>query len=215
MKETYPFQLKPLPYDYEALSPEIGAETVRIHHDKHLQTYVDNLNKALSQEPELQGLTLKELILKVPKLEEPLKTAVRNNAGGVFHHNFYFDGMTGMENKPKGDLKDAIDRDFGGTEAMLAELKKAALGQFGSGWAWLVLNPDGKLHIMSTANQDSPFPFRVCPILAVDVWEHAYYLDYQNRRADYVDQWMKLINWEKAEEHYQRALFHFSDCLHS
>lgn len=215
MRETYPFQLKPLPYAYDALEPHIDEETAHIHHDKHLQTYVDNLNKALESQPALQDLTLEELILKVPNLPDSVQTAVNNNAGGVYNHNFYFDGMTGEQQEPAGKLKEAIVKHFGSVDTFRAELKKAALGQFGSGWAWLIADPKGCLKIMTTSNQNTPLPFHVYPILTVDVWEHAYYLKYQNRRADYLDQWFYLIDWKKADNIFEEAMTHADHCLHS
>lgn len=205
MNEHYKFELKPLPYSYDSLEPYIGRSTLSFHHDKHLQTYVDNLNKALSGAPEFQGWSLEELIRRQEELPESIRTAVRNNAGGVYNHILYFDGMA-PENttEPSGKLKTAIEQTFGSLEAFESKLKEAALAQFGSGWAWLVTDSNGNLSIVKTPNQDTPLTLGLCPILVVDVWEHAYYLDYQNRRADYFDNWYKLINWKEAEKNYSQ-----------
>lgn len=207
MKETYPFKLKPLPYAYEALEPYIDQETMHYHHDKHLQAYVDNLNKALEEHPELHGKTLIELLQNLESLPEAIQTAVRNNGGGVLNHNLYFDGMTPDSPKaPVGKLAEAIDRDFGSFEIFKEAFKKAALGRFGSGWAWLVSDKDGKLQIVSTPNQDVPMNLKVNPILEIDVWEHAYYLKYKNQRAAYIDNWFNVVDWNRAEELYNKPI---------
>lgn len=206
MQEMYPFQLQPLNYSYDALEPYIDAETVHIHHDKHLKTYVDNLNKALEQYPEYQNWTLEQLVKYYMRLPVALQTAVRNNAGGVYNHNLYFDLM-GKPNstQPEGTLLIAIENIFGSVEEFQKLFKAAALAQFGSGWAWLVMDRYGKLKIIQTANQDTPLPQNVCPILLIDVWEHAYYLKYQNRRGDYVNNWWNVVNWNKVAENYRRC----------
>lgn len=202
--ETYPFVVRPLPYEYDALIPVLDAETLTFHHDKHYKTYVDNLNMALSDYPELQMLSLKELLLSLDTMQEPLRTAVRNNGGGVYNHELYFDAMksrTGQE--PSGELAGAIDRDFGSYRQWKDQMKQAAVGKFGSGWAWFVSDREGKLSIIQTSNQDVPDLKDYIPLFPVDVWEHAYYLQYQNRRADYVEGWFSLINWRKAEKRYE------------
>ena len=202
--ETYPFVVRPLPYEYDALIPVLDAETLTFHHDKHYKTYVDNLNMALSDYPELQKLSLKELLLSLDTMQEPLRTAVRNNAGGVYNHELYFDAMKSrMGQEPSGELTEAIDRDFGSYRQWKEQMKQAAVGKFGSGWAWLVSDGEGKLSIIQTSNQDVPDLKDYTPLIPVDVWEHAYYLRYQNRRADYVEGWFSLINWRKAEQRYQ------------
>ncbi|HHX80959.1 MAG TPA: superoxide dismutase [Acholeplasmataceae bacterium] len=207
MKTTYPFELKPLPYAYDALEPFIDKETMHLHHDKHHQAYVNNLNKALENYPELHNKTLLELLQNLKKLPEEIQTAVRNNGGGVFNHNLFFDGMTPDSSKmPVGNLAKAIDRAFGSFENFKETFKKAALGRFGSGWAWLVSDENGDVKIVSTANQDVPLNLTVNPILEIDVWEHAYYLKYQNRRAEYIDNWFNVIDWNKAEYIYNNPL---------
>ena len=180
---------------------------MHLHHDKHHQSYVNNLNKALENYPELHNKTLLELLQNLKKLPEEIQTAVRNNGGGVFNHNLFFDGMTPDSSKmPVGNLAKAIDRAFGSFENFKETFKKAALGRFGSGWAWLVSDENGDVKIVSTANQDVPLNLTVNPILEIDVWEHAYYLKYQNRRAEYIDNWFNVIDWNKAEYIYNNPL---------
>ncbi|MCM1058532.1 MAG: superoxide dismutase [Firmicutes bacterium] len=204
--ETYPFIVRPLPYEYDALVPVLDEETLHFHHDRHYKTYVDNLNSALSDYPELQKRSLKELLNGIDRLPTQVQTPIRNNGGGVYNHELYFDSMkspTGQE--PEGALAEAIERDFGSYRQWKDQMKQTALGTFGSGWAWLVTDNKGKLSIVRTANQDVPDLEEYTPILLVDVWEHAYYLQYQNRRADYVDGWFDLINWRKAGKRYEEA----------
>lgn len=202
--ETYPFVVRPLPYEYDALIPVLDAETLTFHHDKHYKTYVDNLNMALSDYPEFQKLSLKELLLSLDNMQEPLRTAVRNNGGGAYNHELYFDAMKNrMGQEPSGELAEAIDRDFGSYRQWKEQMKQAAVGKFGSGWAWLVSDGEGKLSIIQTSNQDVPDLKEFTPLIPVDVWEHAYYLRYQNRRADYVEGWFSLVNWRKAEKRYE------------
>lgn len=205
MSKNYPFTLQELPYSYDALSPVLGNETLHFHHDKHMNTYVDNLNKALEPHTEFHGLTLEELLTKLNELPQAAQTAVRNNGGGVYNHQLYFSTLTSpnSETKISSALQDAIDRDFGGFEKMIAELKQAALGRFGSGWAYVVTNKDGVLSICSTPNQDVPNLCEFVPLMTVDVWEHAYYLDYQNRRPDYFDAFISLINWDVVSKRYE------------
>ncbi|MDE7270769.1 MAG: superoxide dismutase, partial [Acetatifactor sp.] len=183
--EIYPFVVRPLPYEYDALMPVLDEETLHFHHDKHYKTYVDNLNKVLADYPELQKLSLKELLTKPEELPASARTAIRNNAGGVYNHELYFDMMKGScGQEPTGPLAEAITRDFGSYKQWKDQMKQAAVSQFGSGWAWLVADREGKLSIVQTANQDVPDLQLYTPLLLVDVWEHAYYLQYQNRRAD-------------------------------
>lgn len=204
--ETYPFVVRPLPYEYDGLIPVLDAQTLTFHHDKHYKTYVDNLNMALSDYPELQKLSLKELLTSLDKLPEPLRTAVRDNGGGVYNHELYFDAIKNPEGQePEGELAEAIDRDFGSYRQWKEQMKQAAVSKFGSGWAWLVSDKSGKLFVVQTSNQDVPNLKNYTPIFLVDVWEHAYYLQYQNRRADYVDGWFGLINWRKAQKRYEEA----------
>lgn len=206
-EETYPFVVKPLPYEYDALVPVLDQETLHFHHDKHYKTYVDNLNAALSDYPELQKLGLSDLLRRIDHLPAAIQTPVRNNGGGVFNHELYFDSMKSpVGQEPSGLLLEAIERDFGSLQQWKEQMKQAAVGRFGSGWAWLVTDRDGKLSIVQTANQDVPDLDKVIPLFLVDVWEHAYYLQYQNRRADYVDGWFSLINWRKAQKRYEEAI---------
>lgn len=208
MKEqTYPFLAKPLPYLYDALLPVIDEQTLHFHHDKHYQTYVDNLNKALAEYPNLQEKTLKELLMGIEEIPMPARVAVRNNAGGVYNHELYFQTMKSPVGQMPGEqLMEVLARDFGSYEKWQEELKHAAVSKFGSGWAWLLSDKDGKLSIVQTANQDVPDLTLYEPLLLVDVWEHAYYLQYQNRRADYVTGWFLLINWKNVEKRYQESV---------
>ncbi len=205
-EETYPFIARPLPYEYDALIPVLDQETLSFHHDKHYKTYVDNLNNALADYPELQGMSLRELLININSLPAEIRTAVRNNGGGVYNHELYFDSMKSpMGQEPSGILAEAIDRDFGSYKQCKEQMKQAAVGKFGSGWAWLVTDKKGNLSIVQTANQDVPDLEELTPLLLVDVWEHAYYLQYQNRRADYVEGWFDLINWRKAGKRYEEV----------
>lgn len=205
-EEVYPFVMRPLPYEYDALIPVLDEETLRFHHDKHYKTYVDNLNSTLADYPQLQQLTLKELLMQLEELPPGAQTPIRNNGGGVFNHELYFDAMKSpMGQEPCGKLAEVIARDFGSYPQWKEEMKKAAVGTFGSGWAWLVADRDGKLSIVQTANQNVPDLNQYTPLFLVDVWEHAYYLQYQNRRADYVEGWFSLINWRKAQKRYEEA----------
>lgn len=202
--ETYPFVVRPLPYEYDALCPVLDEETLCFHHDKHYKTYVDNLNNILADYPELQQRSLKELLSGLEELPAAAQVGIRNNGGGVFNHELYFDSMkspAGQE--PVGELAEAINRDFGSYKQWQELMKQAAVSKFGSGWAWLLADKSGKLSIVQTANQDVPDLLEYTPIFLVDVWEHAYYLQYQNRRADYVEGWFSLINWRKAQKRYE------------
>ena len=206
MYDRYPFELKPLPYPYDALEPYIDEETMRLHHDKHLQAYVDNLNRALAPYPATHVLPLERLVTYYNRLPAAIREEVRNNAGGVYNHNMYFDAMKPGGGAPSGSLAAAISRDFGSFDQFKAALKAKALGRFGSGWGVLALNPSGRLVIASTPNQDTVLPMGLCPILPLDVWEHAYYLKYQNRRAEYIDNWFSVIDWAGAQGNYNRCL---------
>lgn len=203
MENCYPYELQPLPYDYNALEPVISEETLHFHHDKHLQAYVNNLNAAISKSKFFEKQTLDCILCNLETLPPDIKTAVTNNGGGVFNHNFYFSILTKPSTtSPSKALEAAIIRTFGSMEEFYERFKKAAMSQFGSGWAWLVCDKCGNLRIMNTANQETPLKHRLKPLITVDVWEHAYYLDYQNRRADYVDEFFKIINWDKVSEIY-------------
>lgn len=202
--ETYPFVVRPLPYEYDELMPVLDEETLHYHHDKHYKTYVDNLNSALADYPELQKMSLKELLTNIEFLPINVRVAIRNNGGGVYNHELYFDSMKGVAGQdPVGDLAEAIQRDFGSYKQWKEQMKQAAVSRFGSGWAWLVSDAQATLSIVQTANQDVPDLDVYIPIFLVDVWEHAYYLQYQNRRADYVEGWFELINWRKAARRYE------------
>jgi len=203
MSNSYPYELTALPYDYSGLEPSISKTTLEFHHDKHYQAYVNNLNTALAGTKELQRKSLEEILSNPDKLPQDISVAVINNGGGVFNHNFYFEALTAPSTTaPSKRLADAIDKAFGSFDEFLAEFKKAAMAQFGSGWAWLVMDSDEYLKIVRTANQDTPLKDSLKPMLTIDVWEHAYYLDYQNRRADYVDAYIKAINWDVISRRY-------------
>lgn len=202
--EMYPFVVRPLPYEYDALTPVLDEETLHFHHDKHYKTYVDNLNRTLADYPELQKMSLKELLTKPEELPAAVRTPIRNNGGGVYNHELYFDRMKGScGQEPTGALAEAITRDFGSYRQWKEQMKQAAVSQFGSGWAWLLSDAGGKLSIVQTANQNVPDLQVYKPLLIVDVWEHAYYLQYQNRRADYVEGWFELIHWRKVGKCYE------------
>lgn len=196
LNKTYPFELPPLPYAYDALEPYIDKETMHFHHDKHLKAYTDNLNKALEAYPAYHSWTLEQLLARVSELPEAVQTAVRNNGGGVYNHDLYFDLMA-----PAGqEIPAAVADAFGGAAQWKKEMKAAALARFGSGFSWLVADGNGKLSILSLPNQDNPISQGLYPILPLDVWEHAYYLKYQNLRGDYIDNWFHVVNWKAVEE---------------
>ena len=194
------FKLPSLNYGYDALEPHIDARTMEIHYTKHHQGYVNNLNKAMENEKELQEMTIEELMASLDKVPENIRTAVRNNGGGHINHSLFWDIMSpDGGGEPEGDLMEKIKADFGGFDNFKDEFKKAATGRFGSGWAWLVMDGD-KLKITSTPNQDNPISDGLKPILGLDVWEHAYYLKYQNLRGDYIDAWFNVVDWKKVGE---------------
>jgi superoxide dismutase, Fe-Mn family len=196
------FTLEPLPYPEDSLEPYIDARTMQIHHDKHQGAYVTNLNKALEGAPALQGKSLDDLLKNLDAVPENVRTAVRNNAGGDWNHKLFWQLMKkGGGGEPKGDLASAINSSFGSFSGLKDKFKAAGLGRFGSGWAWLVVK-DGKLAVDSTPNQDTPYALNAKPVIGIDVWEHAYYLKYQNVRADYIDAWWNVVNWDKAAELY-------------
>ena len=193
------YSLPPLPYDFGALEPSIDAKTMEIHHDKHHQAYINNLNAALKDHPEHQGKTIEDLISNLDALPEGIRTAVRNNGGGHANHSLFWQIMKpGGGGEPAGALGQAITSELGGFSAFKEAFTKAATTRFGSGWAWLVKGKDGKLAVTSTPNQDSPLMEGQAPLLGLDVWEHAYYLNYQNRRPDYIKAWWDTINWEEV-----------------
>lgn len=197
-------ELKKLPYEYNSLEPYIDEQTMKLHHDKHHQTYTDKLNAALEKHPELKFEHVEELLINLNKVPEDIRTAVKNHGGGFSNHNFFWEIMKkGV--KFDGEIKNAIEEKFGSFEKFKEEFSNAAVGLFGSGWAWLVVN-DGKLEIVTTSNQDSPLSHGKIPILTLDVWEHAYYLKYQNRRAEFVENFFHLINWKKVNEKFIRSM---------
>lgn len=199
------YQLPKLPYAYDALVPYIDVETMHLHHEKHHNAYVTNLNVAIEKYPELGSKSIEDLISDMDAIPEDIRTAVRNNGGGHANHTFFWNIMAPKAGgEPVGELKLAIDEAFGSFTDFKAQFKAAAATRFGSGWAWLVLK-DGKLEITSTPNQDSPLMDGATPILGLDVWEHAYYLNYKNLRPDYVDAFWNLVNWEKVNEIYLAA----------
>jgi Fe-Mn family superoxide dismutase len=199
------FKLMELPYAYDALEPHIDARTMEIHHTKHHQGYTNNLNAALDKYPELQEKTARELLESLDKLPEDIRTAVRNNGGGFKNHNIFWKTMSpNGGGKPAGKLAQAIDTSFGNFEAFKDLFSKTAASQFGSGWGWLCLKSGGDLTVVSTANQDNPFSQGLRPLLGVDVWEHAYYLNYQNRRADYIAAWWNVVNWEEVTRRFEK-----------
>lgn len=195
-KETYPFRLPELPYAYHALEPFIDQRTMYFHHDKHLKTYIDNLNKALEAYPEYQTWTLEELLTRLSELPEELRTPVRNNGGGVYNHEMYFHLMAPVGQPFSTEVAEA----FGGEDNWKRQMKAAALGQFGSGFVWLVRDTTGAMKIIALPNQDNPLTIGLQPILPLDVWEHAYYLKHQNLRSDYIDDWFHVINWNAVEQ---------------
>jgi Fe-Mn family superoxide dismutase len=202
----YQFELPPLPYAYDALEPYIDTLTMQLHHDRHFQTYVDNLNAALKDHPDYQSWSLEKLLRNINWLPEEIRTTVKNNAGGVFNHAFYFANMTPPDTVLSDSLAMAINATFGSYEAFQKEFKTKALSVFGSGYAWLVLDRDRGLRIITTANQDTPLALNLCPIMQIDVWEHAYYLKHYNVRADYIDDWFHIVNLDQASKNYARCL---------
>ncbi len=198
-------ELPALPYAFDALEPHIDAQTMEIHHGRHHATYVNNLNAALEGHEALQQKTVEELISDLNSVPESIRTAVRNNGGGHANHTLFWEIMSpNGGGQPTGELANAINETFGSFEKFQEEFTKAALGRFGSGWAWLVVD-GGKLAVMSTANQDNPLMEGKTPILGLDVWEHAYYLKYQNRRPDYVKAWWNVVNWDAVNQRYLKA----------
>ncbi|WP_456238902.1 superoxide dismutase [Sandaracinobacteroides hominis] len=203
-----PFKLAPLPYAFDALAPVIDKETMEIHWGKHHQAYVDNLNKAVSADPALQGKSLEALLAQVSTAPK----AVRDNAGGHWNHSFFWTLMApeGQRGAPSARLTRAIEAQWGSVDKFKAAFQQAGTSQFGSGWAWLVVTPDGKLAVTSTPNQDNPLmdlaPVKGRPVLANDVWEHAYYLSYRNRRGEYLAKWWDVVNWGRVNELYDEAV---------
>ena len=199
------FELPPLPYDYSALEPYIDAQTMQIHHDRHHGTYVTNLNGAIDKHPELGDRTIEQLLGDLSSVPDDVRTVVRNNGGGHYNHSIFWEIMApNAGGEPSGDLAGAISEAFGDFASFKDALSKAAIGQFGSGWGWLY-HSDGKLTVRGFPNQDNPIMEGGVPILGVDVWEHAYYLKYQNKRPDYVAAWWNTVNWPAVGERYTGA----------
>lgn len=204
--KAYPAELPPLPYDYAALEPFVDEATMRLHHDKHHATYVENLNTALQQYPDLQNQTVDILLKSVDTLPDNIRTTVRNNGGGHLNHTLFWSSMTpNAEGAPTGELAEAITQTFGGIDQFKQQFNTAGSGQFGSGWVWLVQNQQGQLEIITTPNQDNPIMNDLYPILGNDVWEHAYYLKYQNRRAEYLNNWWNVVNWAEVDRRWAQA----------
>ncbi|MCS7014780.1 MAG: superoxide dismutase [Gemmatales bacterium] len=200
----YPFTLPPLPYPYDALQPYISKETMEYHHDKHHQAYVDNLNAALKDHPDFHKLEIEDLLRQINKVPEAIRQAVINNGGGHYNHTMFWEIMKpGGSKEPKGALADAI-KALGGLEQVKQMVNDAGLRRFGSGWAWLVVD-GGHLKVISTPNQDCPLMNNQYPVLGVDVWEHAYYIDYRNRRGDYLKAWWNVVNWDEVSKRFDLA----------
>lgn len=200
------FELPELPYAYNALEPYIDEQTMTIHHTKHHAGYVNNLNAALEKYPELQQYSVEDLLRNIHSVPEDIRTAVRNNGGGHANHSLFWTVMSpNGGGTPTGELAQAINEAFGSFDAFKETFTRAALTRFGSGWAWLVVDGFGKLRVYSTPNQDSPYMHGFTPILGLDVWEHAYYLKYQNRRAEYVNNWWNVVNWDEVARRFAAA----------
>ncbi len=205
MAQATPHQLPPLPYSFDALEPYIDAKTMEIHHGKHHAAYVNNLNKALEGHTDLQKLSLTELLAQLNKVPENVRTAVRNNAGGHYNHSMFWKIMKkGGGGEPRDELAEAIKKTVGSFADFKTKFTQTAMGRFGSGWAWLFIK-DGKLAIDSTPNQDNPVIDGGKPVMGLDVWEHAYYLKYQNRRNEYIEAWWNVVNWDQISENYSLA----------
>lgn len=205
-QNSSPFKLPPLPYAYNALEPHIDAQTMRFHHDKHHAAYVKNLNAAIAKYPELKGRSAEQLLRDINRVPEDIRTTVRNNGGGHVNHTMFWNIMKpNGGGEPTGAIAAAIKQNFGSFEEFKKQFNSSGEKRFGSGWAWLVRNRDGKLQVTSTANQDSPLMEGNYPIMGNDVWEHAYYLKYQNRRPDYLNAWWNVVNWNEINKRFEQA----------
>lgn len=210
MNQKYPFVNPPLPYAYDALEPFIDTKTMELHHDRHLQTYVDNLNKTLKDYPQYQNMSLQELLIFSSSLPVAIQKNIINNAGGVYNHIFYFSILKNPSvSIPSQPLSKFINSIFENYNKFKQAFTEAALSVFGSGYAWLVLDAFGKLKIITTANQDTPLLLNLCPILNIDVWEHAYYLKHYNKRVDYINNWFNIINWQQIEQNLMGCLTYY------
>ena len=205
------YQLPKLPYGYDALEPYIDVETMHLHHEKHHNTYVTNLNAAIEKHPELGSKSIEELIADIDALPEDIRTAVRNNGGGHYNHELFWSVLTPEKNtKMSAELEKAVNETFGSLDGLKEKLNAAGASRFGSGWAWLVVTKEGKLVVSSTPNQDNPLmdiaEVKGTPIFGIDVWEHAYYLKYQNKRADYIEAFFNVIDWNVVSDYYEKAM---------
>ena len=202
-----PVQLPPLPYDYAALEPHIDAQTMKLHHDRHHAAYVNNLNEALKEYPNLQNRDVVTLLQDLNSVPEDIRTAVRNNGGGHLNHTMFWQIMSPQGGgEPTGALAEEINKTFGSFAQFKQQFSEAGSGRFGSGWVWLIRNQNGQLQITTTLNQDSPIMDGSYPIIGNDVWEHAYYLKYQNRRTDYLDNWWNVVDWNQVNQRSQQSL---------
>jgi Fe-Mn family superoxide dismutase len=200
------YELPPLPYDYNALEPYIDTQTMQLHHDKHHQTYVTNVNNALQGHDQLASMSVDDLLRNISQVPENIRTAVQNNAGGHSNHSMFWTIMKpNGGGQPTGDLASAIQQAFGSFDAFKTAFNDAGAKRFGSGWVWVVLDTSGKLQVISTANQDSPLMNGMYPVMGNDVWEHAYYLKYQNRRPEYLNAWWNVVNWDEIARRYTQA----------
>jgi Fe-Mn family superoxide dismutase len=200
------FEVPPLPYDYTALEPYIDEQTMHLHHDKHHAAYVNNLNAALESQPQLASWSAEDLMRRINEVPESIRTTVRNNGGGHINHSMFWRIMRpNGGGAPTGALAQAINDTFGSVDAFKAQFNDAGVKRFGSGWAWLLMDGSGRLQVTSSANQDSPLMDGQFPIMGNDVWEHAYYLKYQNRRPDYLNAWWNVVNWDEIAKRYERA----------
>ena len=200
------FELPPLPYAYDALEPYIDTQTMQLHHDKHHAAYVNNLNAALQNSAELASLSVEDVVRRLSEVPESARTAVRNNGGGHVNHSMFWQIMKpNGGGEPTGELASAIQQTFGSFDTFKAQFNDAGVKRFGSGWTWLVIDQSGKLAVMSTANQDSPLTDGLYPVMGNDVWEHAYYLKYQNRRPDYLNAWWNVVNWDEVARRYSQG----------
>lgn len=203
----YEYTLPELPYAYDALEPYIDAKTMEIHYTKHHQAYINKLNEALKKYPEWQKVSLYDLLTRLNEVPEDIRTAVRNQGGGHANHTFFWKCMTPKADKaPEGELAQAIEKTFGSLDEFKKQFNAAAVSVFGSGWAWLVMDQNNNLKVIATSNQDSPLMQGMVPLLGLDVWEHAYYLKYQNRRPEYIDGWWNVVNWNFVQQNYTAAI---------
>jgi Fe-Mn family superoxide dismutase len=200
------YELPPLPYDYSALEPYIDTQTMQLHHDKHHQAYITNANNALQGHDQLAAMSVDDLLRNINQVPESIRTALQNNAGGHSNHSMFWNIMKpNGGGEPTGDLASAIQQAFGSFDAFKTAFNDAGTKRFGSGWAWLVLDSSGKLQVISTANQDSPLMSGLYPVMGNDVWEHAYYLKYQNRRPEYLNAWWNVVNWDEVARRYAQG----------